>query len=409
MTRAKEFKKQVRARMEKTGERYTTARAALLGELVRAAPPRAKHDQTFALRRVLAHHDPAAPRTDEAWLLGLGGGISFQYNTFEYSGIPPIVYVGTRCNPQYAYTEAFVLRVATALGFQSEILQTGSAKVARTQLEQALEGGPLLAWVDRNTLLDQSSMGGATPWVVVVHDLDGAAVAVEDCFAGAMEIDVQDFLRAQAALKKARHRLMTVGERSDVDPISSIREGIQWCVQDLDGGVVVGGSAKNFGLAALDKWTALSSSPRDKKGWPRLFSHGRVLLAGIRQVWAWVHVATDGSGFREMYADFLAEASKLADSSAMAEAGEHVRAAARAWTALVADLFEGPAVLELSRRHLEAIDDPLDPRCLKHLGEQADEELDATFAKSFHARLASHLQELSKLEHDARDALARCP
>ena len=50
----KDFKRLVRARMGKTGEAYTTARAHLRPDRGPAAPLRGRHPDTAALTRLLA-------------------------------------------------------------------------------------------------------------------------------------------------------------------------------------------------------------------------------------------------------------------------------------------------------------------------------------------------------------------
>ncbi|MGB1277931.1 MAG: DUF4872 domain-containing protein, partial [Nannocystaceae bacterium] len=336
MTHNKDFKQLVRQRMEKTGERYTTARANLLGELARRSPPRARHDQTFALSRLLRAHgrtDAQGAPLDEAWLLGLGGGVSFQYNTFEYSGHPPIAYLGTRCNPQYAYDDRFARRVLDGLGCTANVLTATSVKKAAGQLIEALGHGPVLCWVGREALLGDTAMAGATPWVVVVHDYDGEAFAVEDCFAGPLEVPGDRLAAARVAVKKQKHRLLGIDEHgtgtgtgAGSDIARAIWAGIEHCLHDLDSGVVLGGSAKNFGLAALEKWAGLANHPRNAKGWPKLFGHGAQLLGGLRQIWAWVHHASDGGAFRPMYADFLTRAKAVTGREGLEQAASAVAA-----------------------------------------------------------------------------------
>ena len=86
----KDFKRLVRARMGKTGEAYTTARAHLRpdSDPARPGPLRGRHPDTAALARLLAAlgvTDPASGRPiTEAMVLGVAGGIGFAYFVFEY-------------------------------------------------------------------------------------------------------------------------------------------------------------------------------------------------------------------------------------------------------------------------------------------------------------------------------------
>lgn len=399
MTRKSDFKKLIRARMDKTGERYTTARAALLGELAAQTPPRAKHDQTFALLRLLEAHADWSDVPSEARVLGLGGGISFQFNVFDYEGLQPLAYIGTRCNPQYAYNSAFIERACQGLGAEFHVYETGSKTQAQQHLTEALKHGPAICWVGREALLGEPSLGGATPWVVVVHDIEDGTVGVEDCRAGALEVPVEQLAVARAAVKKQKHRVVAVTSRAAVDDDAATRQAVAHCVSDLDGEVVMGGSAKNFGLAALQKWAELADAS-SKRGWPTIFGPGRGALAAIRQSWAWLFAATDGTGFRAMYADFLRDAGRH-------DAAELVAANGDLWTALAEDLWRGEVpVLGAARAHLESTN-PFSPHALEHLGAQADDELDNAFASSLYGRLAGQLRALAQSERDARDALTK--
>ena len=103
----KDFKRLVRARMGRTGEAYTTARAHLRPSADqdpdpgRPGPLAGRHPDTAALARLLAAlgvPDPASghPLT-EAMALGVAGGIGFAYFVFEYEELTTL-YLGGRIN-----------------------------------------------------------------------------------------------------------------------------------------------------------------------------------------------------------------------------------------------------------------------------------------------------------------------
>jgi hypothetical protein len=375
MTTNKRFKQQIRARMARTGERYTTARAALLAQRFRDVPPRAHHDQTHALTELLrlAGHD-----LDEAWLLGLGGGVSVQVHSFAYEGHDPTLYVGTRCNPQYAYDDGFVQRVCGALGLQTEVRQTGGAKTAARHLAAALEDGPVLAWVGREALHGRDAPGGATPWVVLVRDLSEDAAAVVDADAGPMEVPLDRLATARAAVKRAKHRLVSVSG-TPVHDDDAVTSSIAHCVADLSGEVVLGGSRKNWGVGAL----AMLADQVEGRSWATRFAPGRPLVAGLRDLAHWVGHAAGGDGFRGLYAEFLERAGRP-------EAAAAYRDLATRWRALVALATEAPLVAELARRGRvgPAGGDPLLSRA---------DEVDAAWMDALYGRLATALREL----HDA--------
>jgi len=103
----KDFKRLVRARMGRTGEAYTTARAHLRPaadpDAGPAAPLRGRHPDTAALARLLAALDVTDPATGrpitEAMVLGVAGGIGFAYFVFEYKDEDlTTLYLGGRIN-----------------------------------------------------------------------------------------------------------------------------------------------------------------------------------------------------------------------------------------------------------------------------------------------------------------------
>ncbi|MBX2804282.1 MAG: BtrH N-terminal domain-containing protein [Myxococcales bacterium] len=403
MTADSDFKRRVRERMARTGERYTAARAALLGTLGARTPPRARHDQTFALSRALAAMEIVDPRTDapysEAWLLGLGGGISAQVNTFVYEGADPTLYVGTRCNPQYAYTADFVVRAAEALGLQTRTFETGGAKTARSQLQQALQTGPALVWVGREALLGVPERGGATPWVVLVDDAHDGGFHVRDCMAGTLEVPEEQLLAARGRLRKAKHRVVALHGTPRSDPRKAVPAAVRTCLDDLAGKrVLMAGYERNFGLIALDRWRD-DVRASGKRGWRARFAPGRPLMAGCRFAYLWIERVTGGGGFRPLYADFLQEAGHEQLAATYRELGS-------AWTAL-ADRMCDPGVPLLAelRRAMTGAQGPLTPAVAEGLLARADAELPPEWAEALYDDLADRLQDLAQRERQAAERL----
>jgi hypothetical protein len=110
----KDFKRLVRARMGRTGEAYTTARAHLRPhgdptwsdpgldpDPSRPGPLRGRHPDPATLTRLLAALGVTDPTTGrpltEAMALGVAGGIGFAYFTFEYEELTTL-YLGGRIN-----------------------------------------------------------------------------------------------------------------------------------------------------------------------------------------------------------------------------------------------------------------------------------------------------------------------
>jgi hypothetical protein len=124
----KDFKRLVRARMAKTGEAYTTARAHLRPDDPDGDPgrPRGRHPDTAALTRLLAAlgvTDPSSGRPlTEAMALGVAGGIGFAYFVFEYEELTTL-YLGGRLNAFVQKQDATEAALAR-LGVPAQIRRT---------------------------------------------------------------------------------------------------------------------------------------------------------------------------------------------------------------------------------------------------------------------------------------------
>jgi hypothetical protein len=413
MTAQKKLKARIRDRMTRTGERYAAARAALLGELHRTRPPRAHHDQTFALRRVLEERGYALPTSGTApgasWLLGLGGGIGVQVFTFQYKGVPPIFYVGTRCAHQYAYDAAFMERALQGMGLTAAVDETGSAKKAEQNLLDRLESGPVVAWVGLEALRGHEAAGGATPWVVVVHDVEdgpeGRVYAIEDADRGSLEVSADHLAAARKALKKGKHRLLIPVGDAPVLEADAIREAVRFCVAELDGDHAVRGHGSSFGLRALERWTEAANN-NTKTGWPKVFSPGADQLVGRVQAYGWLERATGGGAFRAMYAEFLSEAGALLGDDRLSTAAAKVAHTSALWSSLAAFLLDDShPVLQQCRARLTEKPWPAHPAAVGDFAAMAA-ELPEGFGEDFYEGLAARLTTLLDAERAARDALA---
>lgn len=413
MTTQKKLKARVRDRMTRTGERYAAARAALLGDLHRTRPPRARHDQTFALRRVLEGRGLVLPETHtaptESWLLGLGGGIGVQVFTFQYKGVPPLLYVGTRCAHQYAYDPKLMVRALEGLGLTAQVDETGSVKKADQTLTARLADGPVVAWVGLEALRGVPSPAGATPWTVVVHDRheseDGVVYAIEDADRGSFEVTAAHLATARKAVKKAKHRLLTpVGSGPGLSA-EAIHAAVRFCVDELDGVHAVRGHGANFGLRALERW-ASNARGKTKTSWRKVFSPGPALLVGRVQGYGWIEHATGGGAFRAMYAEFLSEAAAITGDAALSEAARAVAHTSTQWSALAAFLLDdADPILATCRSRIQATGWPMPPTAIGDYAALATNLPDG-WGTHFYDALADRLDQLLDAERASRDALA---
>ncbi len=369
MTRDKDLKRRVRARMAKTGEKYTAARAHIVGDatpkgVTSSLASGGIHGETAALRRLLDAAGVRDPRTgaafSEAMLLGIGGGLGAAYFAFEYEGHLPTLYIGTRVGHQYPYTAEFATAVCERLGAPLTVAETGGAKTAARQLAAAVdEAGAALVWVALSGLPHwgvDDDMGGALPHVVVVDRVDGDVARVYDYAATPFDVPVATLASARARLRKAKHRVASIAPGpAAVDLAAAVRAGIATCVQSLEDGALVPRAAGNFGLSALAKWADLANDRKRAKGWPRTFGPGPALYTALRQAYFWIEASgTGGGGFRPLYAAFLDEAASILGNDALRAMADQYRALGEQWTALANALLPaGVAALARTRALLD--------------------------------------------------------
>ncbi len=159
MTSGKQWKARVRARMARTGERYSVARAHVLEASGVGAPVvdagwtlRGGTDpDTAALANVLAHRGVTGPDgpLSEPLLLVVGGGLGAGYILWEFAHDDSrVVTLGFTHSWQY-----FDRRPATTvdrLGLEATWSRTGGSVTAAQALASTLAAGdPAIVWPDR--------------------------------------------------------------------------------------------------------------------------------------------------------------------------------------------------------------------------------------------------------------------
>jgi len=352
MPKDKDFKRLVRARMDKTGESYTTARARLrpaVADETGGAPPTAagsggsdprkvpgQHPETAAVARVLAELGLTHPATGEPLgeqlLLGIGGGIGVAYFVFEYQDFTSL-YVGGRINPHVLGRE-LVDAVCERVGAPAVVRQTGSPKVAERQLREALDAGHgVVATIDPTSLpwygLPQA-MAGMMPEPVMVR-LEGDGPAVFGLAPAPVPLSWAELASARASVRPSKHRLVVVeAPAGPVDLARAVTGGIRDTCRGM-----LEPPMRNFGVPALAKWAELLVDRRDKKGWPTVFPPGPRLYDALRWVVYWIEASgTGGGAFRGMYAGFLDEAGGVLDRPEPSGLAEEYRELAASWSAL---------------------------------------------------------------------------
>lgn len=323
MTRHASFKAKIRARMQKTGERYAAARSALLhdhragGDVgvpivagYRFSSP-LEHD-TGLLTAALAQAGVVDPGTGAAFsparVFGLSGGIGFMYFVFEYAGHAPMMTFTCR---SWSLPGPIVERAIDAAGIACARSETGSEAVARRFLDDTLA---------RDLSVHVTLDAGSLPWWAVPSEWVGSMPRqanvvghAGDRYAvdlgGTVAVDAATLAQARAAVRKERHRALSFEPGpAEVDPSDATETAVRGTARAYVEAPFKG-FASNFGLAGLEKVARLAADERDPKGWPRLFDSGPLAVMALARAWECLTVElTPPAGGRAFYADFLADA-----------------------------------------------------------------------------------------------------
>ncbi|MDQ7908145.1 BtrH N-terminal domain-containing protein [Phytohabitans sp. ZYX-F-186] len=416
MTSGKHLKARIRARMARTGERYSTARRHVVG-----AEP-APTDHGWALRggihpdsaniaNLLAH--AGVPGLSEATVLGIGGGLGAGYILWEFKE-----HRYTNLTLGYRYRWNYIdwtARTLDRLGATAHVHATSGAKGAAAELSARLDAGqPAIVWPDRQLIGYwhlPSHIDGFGGHPVVVYAATGDAVRVDDRNLAPLTVERSTLDRARGRVSSYKNNLVvaeTVTAPADLAPL--VRAGIVDCVAHL------GGESASFAVPAWGKWARLVADPRNAKGWPRVFADGRGLTDALLSIWEGVEpVGMSGGHLRDLYADFLDEAAPLVGETGAA--AEAFREAGRRWhdlaeAALPADVPEYQRLRELTAdlaAGVAAGDDGATARA------EAAGELWALRADMYEkppaevdfAALATHVSTVYEAERDAVEALRR--
>ena len=355
MTTNRAFKRVVRARMAKTGERYAAARRALVEGATdgRHAEPAADtatpgyrmrgglHPETATLANVLANQGVVSGVTGEplteAAILGIGGGLGAGYILWEFkSHGGPVLTLGFRNQWQYPSIPGWTGKTLDRLGIEPDLHETGGAKAARQALDARLDAGmPVIAYVDPQSLGtwgQPEALSGHDGLVVVVfgRDADGSYL-VDDRGRHPFRVSPAVMAAARGRIGSFKHRI--VGLRTTTGPIpaerlrAAMRAGLEDQVDHLRS------PSDSFSLPAWRKWGRLMTNERNTKAWPRVFADGHGLFGSLSAIHEIVdgQVGPSGGHLRELYAASLDEAAVALDNPALGDAARAWRGVADRW------------------------------------------------------------------------------
>ena len=323
-----------------------------------------RHWETGTIHNAFAYQGIKAPHTgepvSEALLLGISGGITFGYFTFEYAGYLPHLVLLTR------NTFDPMQRLLERLSVPQDILQTANPEKGEANLIDALEGGkPALVWVDIFSLpyydLPYDERNWAMMPVLVCGYEDGEATIV-DRSSRPLKVPADVLQAARGRVKKDKYRVVTLDAPDWRRLPTVVSQGIYQCVS-LFTEAPPKGKRDNFGFAALQHWANMLTNTRNKQSWARYFEPGErmwmALVGDTTQPGAYGFIRRDAgnSAERGMYADFLNEAAVILEKPALNEAATQFRQSEAAWGELAELLLpdEAPMLREaktlLNRKH----------------------------------------------------------
>lgn len=355
MTRQKHLKQLVRARMEKTGERYAAARRHVVRDTPSAASAASASQAgvhltgnvpaTTALRILLTAVGVRAPHTaapfTEAMLFGVAGGIgagvfSFVYEKENFASF----FVAGRHD--WGDHTRYLRNAATRLGAETTVAESSGVKPAAQALAKALAGGqPCIVWVDAAALPHRAvpgMMSGGSYHLVTVYEADDSAgtALIGDLSDEPMTIPLDALAAARARIKKDRNRVLSLTPPAKVPRLGAlVRGGLQACHAGLLGGTALGGAKTNFSLEAFRVWGNRLHGSRDKESWDRVFTPGSRLWRGLTSINDYIeHCGTGGGLSRPLFAEFLEESGEALGSGPLSALAERYAELGRRWSEL---------------------------------------------------------------------------
>lgn len=351
MTAQKHLKQLIRARMQKTGERYATARRHLIGNFQsqNTDPTTRWHfpgnvPATTALRILLTHHGVRAPHTGEpfteAMLVGLAGGIGIGVFAFYYQKEDHASFF-LAGRHQWHDDAAYLDEALQRFGLKPVIQESGGAKVAEQQLRSALEGGPCVVWVDMAELphraMPKEYSGGGYHVVVAYRINEDDTALIGDLTDAPIRISLTDLARSRARIKKQKHRLLSLPEataKGKPDLKGLVQDGLRRCHEILQHPTMPG-MKSNAKLEMLQTWAKRLHGSKDKESWEEIFKPGANLWRGLTWIYDCIENYGTGGGLcRPLFAEFLQVAGTALKDTKLTALSKQYGALGRQWSEL---------------------------------------------------------------------------
>ena len=311
-----------------------------------------------ALRVLLTHAGVVTPGSrkplSEAMVFGIAGGIgagifAFRYEKEDFSSF----FIAGRhlWQDDLAYLKAACGR----FGVQPRIKETIGAKGAKVQLAEAVARGPVIAWVDSANLPHRgmpAEASGGGYHVITVYQLDEAAgtALIGDLADDPIEIPLDALALARGRIAKQKNRILSFDPpKRSPDLAEAIREGLRACEEGLRKQRM-----QNFRLDAFKVWADRMHGSTVKDNWEQMFPPGHHLRRGLLAIYQYIeHYGTGGGLCRPIFAEFLAEASRVLDDARLGDLAARYAELGRGWSALAEAALPGDQ--DLFRRTRQAV------------------------------------------------------
>jgi len=320
-----------------------------------------RHWETGTVRNYYAYLGVKAPHTrqpySEAMLMGVSGGAVMGYFTFAYEGYDPHVRILTRNTFDPLDT------LLERLGILQKLQQTSNPTTGVKNLVMNLESGrPVIVWADMwslpyNALPFDPGMWAAFPILVYGYDEKNGQVWIADRARIPLTVTPAELAAARGRVKANKFRVLTLEAPIEDKLPGAVKKGIWDCIR-LYTEAPPKGSRNNFGLAAYRWWAEQLSNPRARMSWEKEFPAGVKMYSGLTNAFQDIMIfGKEGSAERDVFADFLDEASLVLGEPALTEVAAGFRRSAVAWNALAQALLPdevpllGEARRLMLRRH----------------------------------------------------------
>jgi hypothetical protein len=223
-------------------------------------------------------------------------------------------------------------------------MQTTNAAKGVKNLVEALDNGePVIAWADifllpYNGLAFDQGWWGSNPIVIFGYE-ETDRVLIADRAQVALSASTAELAAARSRIKKDKFKLLTIDPPGlDKLPVA-VQQGIWDCLKRYVEAPVA--SAKNsFGFAAFQRWADALTKPTLKYSWAREFPAGGKMYAGLTSTYERIALCPGhAQAERDVYAEFLDEASAILNKPMLKEAAKLYRVSGKAWHALALALL----------------------------------------------------------------------